>query len=282
MIKLPVSRRRTLSILVVLLLASSFMPVAVARWVSHVPVSVVSAVLTPVKPPLHQLALAIRAPRSVEPSGAQIGLDDYETLQRLYWQKEMELQAAHETIDRLSLVRRELDLVATKLLEAAVASPTPHPRYPSLSINKGTIHGIEVGQVVCAGDNLVGRISHASATSATVKLVSRSSAHLEVLIMHRTIDGASRRAKSQLSFDAGLAAFIDLISGDRVAGVQVGDLARLADPRWPKHAQGLVIGKVERIENLPNDVRQKRVLVVPREELIRLAKVVVMMPERGG
>ena len=100
--------------------------------------------------------------------------------------------------------------------------------------------------------------------------------------MRRTIDGASRRAKSQLSFDADLAAFIDLISGDRAVGVQVGDLARLADPRWPKHAQGLVIGKVERIENLPNDVRQKRVLVVPRAELIRLAKIVVMMPERGG
>ena len=281
MIKLRVSRRRTLPILVVLLLASSLMPTVAARLISHVPTSVVSALLTPVKPHLHQLALTIRSPRSQGPVEAEIDLNDYEKLKRLYWRKELELREAYETIERLSLLRRDLNLSATKLLEVAVASSQPHPLYPSISISKGTTRGIEVRQVVGAGHDLVGRISHASATSATVDLVCRSETHLEVLILPKTINGEPRRAKCQLKFDADRDRFVDILGANRADLVREGDVARLADPRWPKHAQGLIVGAVEAIENLSDDVRQKRVIVRSRVDLIRLSKVVVMMPEGG-
>lgn len=58
--------------------------------------------------------------------------------------------------------------------------------------------------------------------------------------------------------------------------VEPGMLVRLSDPSWPRSAQMLVLGVIERAERLDND--RRRVTVRPLAELERLSEVSLRLP----
>jgi len=280
---------RLLFAVVAFLLYSSFASLDVALSIAAPPRDALRFVISPATQPLHALAGMTRPATATDDDLAdreRLSAANEELLQYVR-QLEDQLRVSRSRIDELAEMRGNatLRLRGVKLVDAGVTS-WQGGAMPVLTINRGSGDGIGEGMIVGTGANLVGRVSSVSAGSATVSLISTPGTLLDVRVMPAAAGPSPREVVVQCQPMKGSDTFwAEAAQSDPI---QAGDLAHLRLPdnvlasqaRWRDEAAGMVVGKVLRIEDHPDDPKLRtRIIIEPRRSLRHLTRVIVLVPE---
>ncbi len=151
----------------------------------------------------------------------------------------------------------------------------------------GASQGVTQNTVATApGLQLVGRVIGVTGRTATIRpITDRAAGSLRAMVM---LDEGSNGLLTNLSpiMDGTLQGDVEdrRTPDGKPIEPQVGQLVRLADPRWPKNADMLLVGKVEQV--LPSPAQPLRRMVVVRptiDRLDRLSEVVLRVtPQADG
>ncbi len=295
------SPRRLLQLLIAALLFSSLARLDIATAIAGPPRRLLMLVLAPMQKPVHAFSNWARgeAPPILPLGDASQLQEQNQRLSQRVAQLEDELRGAQQRIAELAAVRLEaaLQLRKVQLIDAGVTT-WQGGSAPTITINRGSNHGLAPGQAVISGSNLVGRVASVSATTATVSLINQSGQLLDVRLKAPG-DGAAAKAggttiaasggreiRLQLGAERGKELFTAVAA--RGDPIQAGDLAHLrlaegvaaTDSRWPDEAAGFIVGQVVRTEDDPDDPKLRmRVIVQPLRELRRLTRVMVLVKE---
>ncbi|MCC6579370.1 MAG: rod shape-determining protein MreC [Phycisphaeraceae bacterium] len=267
---------RLLVVAVVCLTLTSQMPAAWLAWLTPLPRDLIQTCLNLVEIPLKRGSDLIRAPSDLTVSlGQQKRRDDnYLDLLALNRQLNQQIQAMQETIDQLSALRRRF-VEEVQLLPVRVAGAAIEDDLHTLTLSMGAMHGIREGMVVATGASLVGRIGFAGQNSSNVRLITSPKTTLIVRILPPDARPQPRQALCQIESDPTSMALLG--RGDADNPVQVGDLAHLADDRWPRQAQGLIVGTVVQVTPDPKTpLLRTQFVVKPLRSLPFLGQVIVI------
>ncbi len=273
--------RYMLPVIVALALVNSLLlPASASRAISQKPRDLLATVTSPVSKQLHGLTATIRRRLVPTPPQQLASAEDRDKLRRLIFQLQQQLELAHAQIEQLSAVRRQLGLAGTKLPVVAIAGFDLDPANPTVSFSRGSLSGLAEGQVVISGIDLVGNISTVAAGSSSAALICRDGRRIGVRFEPADPDQPFNGPDdTQLRYDAKLDAFHDRIELLEPQTLSAGDLAVLADPHWPAHARGFVVGVVEQIEPDPEfPLIMRRITVRPRWDLRTLSHLIVVVP----
>lgn len=280
-------RRRTiLGVVAGLCVFSSLAPPGWTAPVTGPPRAILHTLLWPVTGWLKQAGDHLRRPP--EEAGTR---DPPESAMRRQYrqmlvytrQLEQRLAEARQRIADLSRVRDRLPLAGVRLLPAPVTAWASRRGSSSLRIARGQRHGVAVGQAVADRASLVGRVSDVGGQTASVRLITAPETSLTVRIVPPTGGAVSRQAYIRMEVDDAGRSFTAQVGVDEP--VEEGDLAHLADTRWPEAAQGLVVGRVTAVAPWPDDpLLYRRVTVTPEVSLPHLTRVVVLVEggDEGG
>lgn len=145
-----------------------------------------------------------------------------------------------------------------------------------LLIRTGKIEGLTQGTVVVVDAvQLLGRVSRVDGKTSTVlPITAKSSQQIQATVLLN--DSGTEQAVCLLTplGDGTLRGEVG-----RSWSVQVGQEVRLLDNQWPKHAQMLVIGTVQRIERNDAQPLRQRIIVAPTiKDLRRVPEVIFRLP----
>ena len=257
--------------------------VVIAALLLTAAVSIASALMpvNPVTNLLGVLATPFRAASTAVTSWVQ-GVwryaTEYDDLQNRV--QELELQVAQmEEENREAVKAMEENERLRALLElrekrrdfvfesATVTGRTSTSWSSTLTISKGTAHGVETGDcVITETGSLVGVVSEAGLNWSTVITLLDPNISVGALIFRTGDDGILVMDGDLDGFiNAYLSAQAQLVSGDEVLTSGMGG----------KYPSGLVIGAVEQVHTTPSGVEQYAVLQ-PTADLERLAEVFVI------
>ena len=143
------------------------------------------------------------------------------------------------------------------------------------------------GAVVTAQSvQVLGRVSDTDARTCRVLPITARSAPAVagVVVLDEQI---GRRASCLLraTGDGTLSGEVSPPEDGRADELAVGQTVRLLDEQWPRHAQMLVIGDIERIEPSPSQPLRRLITVRPRVDPRRVPEVIIRLPagaENGG
>lgn len=200
--------------------------------------------------------------------------DRVRALERQAAELEQERREAVQALEENERLRDLLDLREKRrdfvFESAAVTGRTANSWTSTLTISKGTVHGVELGDcVVTETGGLVGVVSEAGLNWSTVTTLLDPNISVGALIFRTGDDGIltgdltlMTQGKCRLSY---LSAQAQLVSGDEVLTSGMGG----------KYPSGLVVGAVEQVHATPSGVEQYAVLQ-PAADLERLEEVFVI------
>lgn len=274
------TQQRVLVVVLVLLLINTQLKAQWATKLGHIPRAVVSMVVSPFSGTLHSFSTMIRGRDDRATIDVGPGHDlatEYGFAKQRIIQLEDQLDKARRQIEALSQIRAVSDLSGFSLVDARVTGYQDNPLKPVLTIDRGTNRGIHAQMAVSDGFNLVGRVNQAFPATADVELITARGTQLQVRIVPATVDAGPRDVREMITLNEARNAFEVTI--DKDDPVQVGDLAHLIDERWPAEARGLVVGRVTRVSEDPqNKFLFKRVVIHPMPALTKLDRVTVLVP----
>lgn len=273
------SRRVILPLVIAILLALSLMPARYALYGPplHNAAMVVLGVLTN---PLNALGARLHE-KKPEVAHEQT----FEQYQRRVLEMEGEIDQLKAEVTRLREENEQLSGFRGRFGEhryrfiaAHVTARSPDPAAETFTIDRGTVHGLEVGAIVVDGPHLLGRVVQVQRATAAVEPLAAKGRTLKV-----ALGSAPERAVFFKSDGSGL---LIAANADRRLQVSPGDPARLADDfglnPWPEAAKFMLIGRVERAEpDLKNPLWQ-RIEVRPLRSLLNQNDVTVVVPTAEG
>lgn len=269
-------QHRVVASVTLLLLVGSLLPTTWAQRISSLPYALVWSVLTPLRSPLHMLAISMRASADVDidlGNAAQIEQQLIE-IRVLLAQKDAELVEARRLIAILTEVRRQYPLRGVQLVPATVVDLSIRPQ--RLVIKLGRDHGVGLHMAVTDGGSLIGRISHVGATSADVWPIAAVGTRLAVRIDTPAMGSVARGVTAMLQAKGDGRSLIGRVD---VGSVKVGQWAYLDDPEWPRDVHLFVVGVVvEVVADESDPTLHSRVRVDPIRSFARLRAVQVVMP----
>jgi cell shape-determining protein MreC len=282
MIPPAIARQMLPASLIVLGIIAFFVPTAYLSYFNGVG-RLSQTLVAPVSGPLHKL-VAWLAP----PGGGPRDSTELRQLKQEAEEFHVQLLQALVENDRLrdqikDLQRgRELDPdLAIQQITVPVLGSASDVAQGQLTVRAGSRQGVDTNTVATAsGLQLVGRvISVGSLTSTVAPITSRAAGTLRAVIM---LDDTTNGLICTLA-----AGNDGLLSGDvedrrdpttgQAIQPTVGQEVRLSDPsHWPRSAQMLLIGKIEKVEPSPKQPLRKVVTVRPSiDSLERVAEVVM-------
>ena len=269
----PLSPRRLLPFIIMVLVVFALAPTSVVGWIEHAR-SPLEFVFTPVSHPVRELAE--RAAPQDRPSDPRIAdLED-----RLSQEKLLRAQA-EQRVERLRAMVADLQSGLTiapdapaRSVWASITGVSPDPREGIIVAGRGERDGVLEGQTVAVarGVHLVGRVVSVSARSSRIIPITHPRAGL-INAMVMTDDPTSGYAAQLIPMGDGV------LTGELVAeaeGVEVGQTVRLADDAWPASSQMVVIGLVESVGRKDN--LRVTVTVRPEFNVARVSEVVLRIP----
>ncbi len=267
----------------------SFLPTRWLGWTKDV----AAIVALPVTPFTH---LGTKVATWLRPAPSPIdGLtgDTRGQLAQLAFEKdyaEAQLAQALMRIDELEQQVAQLQMAASyssgrpvRLLLADVTGHSPNLSVDSVWLSRGSRDGVRVGSIaVHAGVHLIGRVTEVDKLRSTmVPITSPAMRDLIVAILmpkdatNASVETAPRVQLAQRN-DGAFTAVID-----RHIQLSRGDIARLADARWPAAAQAMIIGSVEAVEDIEDQPLRKRVVVRPMYRAHELSSVTLKIELQG-
>lgn len=125
--------------------------------------------------------------------------------------------------------------------DAIVIGKSSGKAHTTLTLNKGSLHGIEAGMVVITGQGLVGRISEVGLTSCSVICITDISSAVGAVIERSALTGIIEgysEGKCRFHYTTGITNFDDIAVGDNVISSGKGSI----------YPYGLKIGTVVDIQ----------------------------------
>ena len=272
-----------LAALAVVLVIFSLLPGHWAHAISSRPRHIVESVRAPFASPLHSVAESVR--RSPDkPVDLVYGSDldtQYKAMLRQNRALEQEVARLKRELEIYEGARRR-GATSMNYLVARVTGVSMRPDTSrTITIDVGTMDGVFTNMVVTSDQfNLVGRVIDAGPKAATVELIISAGTNLSVEITAPVPpEEAMRRHPALLKTAKDGKTLYDTASQDDE--VQSGDLAHLADTKWPPEASGYVVGKVTAVEVDPENALLRRIIVEPIRSLAHLSHVVVLQPHES-
>ncbi len=233
-----------------------------------------AAVLAGSRNAVHSLAgsLRVRVDAALDPAGVRAERDRYrDRIARLEW----ELTVQRGLLDRargFTTLDRELFDVGEPL-EAEIAGLGAGPFDRSLTLNRGSDHGVFGDAPVMAAEGLVGRVVRVAPRTSQVDLLTAPESAVAALTASSRSPGIVRAAPA----DAGGALSLDYVSIGH--GVAVGEtvISSGADRLFPK---GLPIGVVSAIDS--GNAMLVEIWVEPLVDMERLERVFILPPVPPG
>jgi cell shape-determining protein MreC len=273
--------RWSLPIVIGALMIASMLPVRTlgwARWFSDQTWVLVSPIAQPI-------TMAINA---VVPTRGEGGFSS---------ERERELV---DELERLRVRLRqaeqrglELEDLANQLARGAALQPNievtqlQRPRISEggdmLVIRTGTAEGVTAGTVVTSQSvQVIGRVADAAARTARVlPITARTAPSIAGFVVLDELSGRRASCRLKPAGDGTLTGEVSPPEDGRADELQVGQAVRLFDESWPRHAQMLIIGDVERIEPSPSQPLRRLITVRPRVDLRRVSEVILRLPARS-
>lgn len=275
---------RLFVLICMVLLISSLLPARWAGMVAALPHNLVTLVTSPVTYQLKTFSDRIRPVAADDPlvDGQQDWRVWYEKFQRQKQYSQQLAEALRQARKQLSTFERLLSMVGeadVKFLNARVAAYHHSGPKKSLTIDRGESDGVESGQAVVDGENLnlVGRVEQAGWRTSTVRLITSAETHLKVRLLPPDV-GVSVEGTPQwirMSDDGQTFQFQVPFN----AAVAQGDMAHLADDRWPGFAQGFIVGQVSEVKPDPSNPKLYQIVVIdPMPAMAALNDVTVLVP----
>lgn len=214
------------------------------------PIHAVRGGVMTVTSPVRMLGSAVAAPFGALGNIAQNATASSETLSELKKRNEeltaqvAELSEAQETAERLEKL---VGLKSTYSLESTAAriiGSTGDAWTDSVTIDKGSASGFEVGMPVCSSGGVIGQIIEVSANTSTVRLITDDQSGVSAMIQ-------GSRAQGVLQGQADGTLRLEYVVSD--AEVATGDIVITSGigGTFPK---GLPLGTVASIDRAPNAV----------------------------
>ncbi|MBL4699812.1 MAG: rod shape-determining protein MreC [Phycisphaeraceae bacterium] len=262
-----------------LMLGAGLFPQSLASGLWHYPRHMLLLALSPAQHPLHSLADQIRTPLTPKVELGPISEleNNYMELLSFNAKLQQELREANDFVMQLAQLRN-LRKASEILLPARVTLSTQGLAIRSLTLVVGTKKKVQQGMVVAAGYNLVGRVASVGSSTSTVRLINSPGTYLAARLVPPVNDQSPRQTVAHLEVsDNGKFFFA---RGDINEQVKIGDLAFLADDRWPLAAQGLIIGQVTAIDqDEMTPLLRTRIKIEPLRSLMHLGQVLVIEPQ---
>jgi cell shape-determining protein MreC len=295
----PAHARRLLPVtFVVLGVLALFVPVRYLAWMSGFG-HLAQVVVSPVSGPVHQLMAWLA------PAGGARQSEEVQQLRREAEEYHVQLLQALAENDQLRDQIKELQRghaldpdLAIQQITVPVIGTASDIAQEQLTIRAGSRQGVDLNTVATtSGLQLVGRVvAVGSLTSTVAPITSKAAGAVQGMVM---IDDTANGLSCTLAAGAN-----GTLTGDvedrrnPATGApiepQVGQIVRLSDPAlWPRSAQMLLIGKVEKVEPSPKQPLRKVITVRPTvDNLERVSQVVLRIipaadeprtaPKRGG
>ncbi len=274
----PITAKRVLVALTMLLLISSQLPAGTATTISHLPRSFVKLISKPAAL-LIRVSTTLRPPR--DDTRDIIGDDDLAgqlAHARVYIDNlEQEVLELRNVSESLAQIDALMDLEDISLAGASVLGFNGDLENPILTISIGSDSGVRDGLAVVWGASLVGQVVSTSAKTADVQLITAAGTRLQVRIARHTPDGPTTPQPAYIELDEdGRSFFTEEFSVD--ATVAVGDMVHLADDSWQFRARGFIVGVVSEVGKSDRPLLNSRVVIRPMLSLSSLPRVVVLVP----
>ncbi len=275
-------RRLTLVLLIVALLAFSFLPSAYCGYGRFVH-DVLSGLLMPLSHPLSRLTSSIRMQVTPVSDGVEALLDRWEKKQEevnLSLRLKKEIDDLRQEVGMLSNMRQQLPGQLFTLPKAQVTGRSTRSNVYSLTINRGATDGLRVGQPVVSGANLVGRLTQVGRFSSTVQLLTTKGTRIDAIItssLSSVFELIGEKGDLCQLDVAGPDYFVSIVRKD--VHIEEGYYVRLSDDEWPHSVQYFIIGQVQSVEpDYDRPLEWKRVMIKPRRSLRYLDSVTIIVP----
>jgi hypothetical protein len=279
-------RRGALAAAVAVLALLALLPARWGRWANNFG-NIASLLTAPVSSPAHSLVrLVMPRPGGVSEEVAALQADR-DKWKQLFYQAFAENQRLRDQFDRINKGFLPSDQPVATLLRPVIGTSAEPGGQIKVRLERKD--GVEVNTVATTpGVQLVGRVIEVGPRLCWVRLINdRSAGKIGGVIMAidsepGTGTGVPRGPKCLLSpvTNGLLQGYVAVGSGERTPAR--GQIVRLDDEAWPRSAQSLVIGTVDRVE--PDATGRFIVTVRPTVELDRLSEVYlrVAQPEVGA
>ena len=198
-----------------------------------------------------------------------------EILKRQLADAQIALQEQRALADRTRSLERLLefrDRTNLRMTAAEIVAAAAAPDFRTVTIDKGTRHGLRPDMAVIAPAGIVGRVVVPSATAAMVQLLIDRNAAAGAIVERR-----ESRAQGVVVGTGEDRLRMDYVS--ETADVAVGDVVVSSgiDGIYPK---GFIIGRVEVVEK--SGPAYKQILVRPAVDFTSLEEVLVVLTPAGG
>lgn len=283
-----ITHRRALIGAVVVLSLTALAPSRFGAWARQ-PAGVFQRVVAPVQQ-VASMASRWLGRRGTPPEEAVLQHLEQERDQwrSMFRASELELQQARERLKQFETGALAADR-GVRYLTASVIGSAGAPGTDLLRIRAGTRDRVYRGTVaVAAGAQLAGRLENVGAASSTLVLITQRGQPLINGVIPLG-DGPGTGAEDDLSCqlapfgDGTLRGMVEYKSpkpGEPARTAAVGQYVYLKDPSWPRPAQMLVLGRVERLSKEAFDSPLRQIVTVrPLLRLDWLTEVVLRVVE---
>ncbi len=162
--------------------------------------------------------------------------------------------------------------VTARVTDASVAAGE---RWIVVDVGAGS--GVAAGQCVVAGQALVGLVGNVTPLTATVRIAASENAQLRVELVPPEPGPPARRTEALAVYRRDGSRFDVEVGGQHA--VEVGDVARLVDPRFPDEAHGFVVGRVTSVAADPADPLMFRLVQIqPAAQATPGQSVIILVP----
>lgn len=200
--------------------------------------------------------------------------EQYEILKDRVAQLEQQQLEMDEVIRENQRLKRLLDFKEEKddfLVEGVrITGKNPGNWFNTMTIDKGSNHGVTVNMAVINDQGLIGRVIETGGNWATVRTIVDGQSSVSAII-ERTRDNGMVKGNNTLIFEDGLCRMInlpldsDVVVGDRVITSGLGEI-------FPK---GIPIGEVIEVMDEERDM-YKTAIIRPDVDFMRLEEVLII------
>lgn len=166
-----------------------------------------------------------------------------------------------------ALLRFQEDNSSTMdLIPAQVIARSPNTWYETITINKGSLHGVKRDMVAITPDGLVGRVTSVSMNSAVILLITDLEGAVGSIVQETRTPGIIQGLgnNSLLSMD-NIPYYSEIHRGNRVVTSRLSEI----------YPPGILIGKVKSVKSEPNGLI-KTAVVVPAVDFDKLEEVLLV------
>lgn len=269
------NQRRIFTAVCVLLLVACVLPARWAGALSHGPRVAVEMLVTPISHPSRSIALEFVEQPHEENETIESLRKQRDQYHRLAYKLQLELDHQRRLNEQFSQISKMFDgFTNQKFVGASVVAGYSSFGQFSLRLNRGATAGLAVGNVVANGLNLVGRIVDVGPLSSTVSLINSPQTSLMVRFAPQG-PAVPRRVEAILNIAKDAIHFVGEVDANQP--VEEGDIAFLADNKWPR--DGYIVGKVTKVEVSPSGPLRRMITVEPQVPLWSLSEVIIVVSQ---